>query len=182
MRGNVGAFHALQKGEQCHITEGRPCFPPGKTLSANAQFASAASFSRCVCIFLRMETAGGDNGTRCSLPALMRLAGIVHAAFFRSISSHRAYNLARACRREDQELERESRRALLFTQRAYECPNLGERQCGMMFDLPDLATRGSRFSMWPRQRAGFSPVRYSRVLETFWKMILRLGGGRDSRC
>ena len=40
--------------------------------------------------FQQVDSAGADSGTRCSFPAFMRSAGIVHTAPLRSISDQRA--------------------------------------------------------------------------------------------
>jgi hypothetical protein len=62
------------------LESGLPALPPGKTKSA----------VRAARSFRKIATAGVDSGTRCSLPALVRSAGIVQTAPSRSISSHRA--------------------------------------------------------------------------------------------
>ena len=77
---DVISLHAPQLHGHCHCRQ--------RLASGGAREAEVAGARLLQC--RRMATARADSGTRCSLPAFMRLSGIIHTALSRSISSQRA--------------------------------------------------------------------------------------------
>src|SRR5262249_46974202 len=88
-----------------------------------------------------MASVRADSGTRCSLPAFIRVAGSVQVLSSKSISPHRApitspvlaaVRMANSSARPD---------ALLLAQAHQEARQLGAGQRRMVFDPPHLGAR-----------------------------------------
>ena len=129
---------------------GRPALPPGNTNSPSRIFAHLSRIASAASL---TAAPGVPCRPSCARP------GSSIAGSARSISAHlRADHFAGARRRQDREFERAGGNALLLAQLIMNAGNLGIGQRRVVLDpaRPSIFF-GSRFSRWPRHRAGFSP-------------------------
>lgn len=130
---------------------GLPARSPGKT-------KSAVVLVRAWITVDRTANAASVRGTLCSLPAFIRVPGIVQILAFRSISDHSAPSTSpdRLAHR----MQSSSARAAIPSRARSSTMNAGTSVYGSAAWWP-LVSRwrlGSRFSRCPRHLAGFSPV------------------------